>query len=120
MAHTPGPWHVGPKIDNWTHCSVCSWNPQGSSRLLIANIIDIESTVANNDDNARLIAAAPELLAACQQLVKHIALIKETWERDGEERNTKMHGLAVALNNRPGDLIFAAIAKATGKAVQHG
>lgn len=65
-----------------------------------------------------LVVAGPELLEACQQLVKHIASIKETWERDGEERNTKMHGLAVALNNRPGDLIFAAIAKATGKAVQ--
>jgi hypothetical protein len=66
---------------------------------------------------ARLIAAAPDLLEALQGYVAHIESCRAAWEEDGAERNTKMHGLAVALNNIFGDRIEEAIAKATGEPV---
>ena len=63
---------------------------------------------------ARLIAAAPELLQALEHLKRHVAECIAQWEADGEPIDTKDHGLAVCLNNRAGDLINAALAKAKG------
>ncbi len=60
--HTPGPWHYQENLDAYTHIVrdsnngyVCKCS-QDSSR--------------NTEDNARLIAAAPELLAALKIYVE--------------------------------------------------
>ena len=56
--HTPGPWeHDGLRI----------WAERGDDRVCIASLrFQPETTVDNND---RLIAAAPMLLAVCEALV---------------------------------------------------
>ena len=54
-----------------------------------------------------------ELLEALQELVAHVESCKQSWIADGSTRGTKEHGLAVCLNNRAGDMITAAIARAT-------
>ena len=71
--------------------------------------------IVYEDKDTSLLAAAPEMLAALEGIVKHIESIKDDWIHDGSPNNTKMHGLAVALNNRAGDLIEDAIKKAKGE-----
>jgi hypothetical protein len=98
MSHTPGPWSlkdgfvlaVGPVND-----------PEGKA---VTHIVD---NPLEAFDNARLIAAAPELLDACQKFVGHIASLNSDTE--------KCRHLRMALNCHAGDLIHAAIAKATGE-----
>lgn len=56
MTHTPGPWHVGPHYTcdvESREGRVCECRPFGSDRA---------------DANARLIAAAPDLLEALKSL----------------------------------------------------
>lgn len=67
--------------------------------------------------NQRLMIAAPDLLEAVLRLKQYVKVLHQQWEEDGKPLNTKLHGLAVCLNNRPGDMIDAAIAKATGETV---
>lgn len=89
MAHTPGPWcwRRGQIILNGSNVyevnEICS--PQGGS----------------NPDDIRLMAAAPELLAACQRLMEY-------WG----------HGTPVDGGSEAADMVFAAVAKAqeTGNA----
>lgn len=69
--HTPGPWT---KVDKWNiagHndgkggryvCSVCDWSTPTTSYMEENKSLSLESSA-----NARLIAAAPELLAALKQ-----------------------------------------------------
>lgn len=66
LTHTPGPWHIaygGRDGDDYAvigskHAdqAICNLEPRGY-----------------NPANARLIAAAPELLEACQNLLRHYA-----------------------------------------------
>ena len=104
--HTKGPWEISATGTEWDICMA------GGGDMLA----DL-SGCPNAEANARLIAAAPELLEALQGYVAHIESCRAAWEEDGAERNTKMHGLAVALNNIFGDRIEEAIAKATGEPV---
>lgn len=77
--HTPGPWHL--------------WGRAEPSQVIGCNGGFVAQTVGGNDEaNARLISAAPELLEACL-LARHIC-------EDG---------------NALQQLIDAAIAKATGE-----
>ena len=62
--HTPGPWIV--QITGGEYESVCAMNPPDTGGTLInVYALDFDTRAAN----ARLIAAAPELLAACQQWI---------------------------------------------------
>jgi hypothetical protein len=62
--HTPGPWEHAVEQDGHNR-SICVFNPK--DRGIIADIGggEFDARLAN----ARLIAAAPELLAACQILL---------------------------------------------------
>lgn len=64
MKHTPAPWHINPTNDSRTKYRIYA-NPQGLS--LICNAEGAMPT-ETNEANARLIAAAPELLAALECL----------------------------------------------------
>lgn len=90
VKHTPGPWHVELK----THIL-------DANRTLIANVCDRYDGTNNNflssaEANARLIAAAPELLEALRDLV--------------DVMTGRMNGETVALHNA-----LVTITKATGE-----
>ena len=81
MAHSPGPWtakylpqHRMRVIqdENISICDIALWN------------VDYDEQMAN----ARLIAAAPELLASCRSLIEALELIGRDhavwWPHDGD------------------------------------
>ena len=77
-AHTPGPWHVVPQAmdaDTERHARAC--NPYAFRRHIAthADLDDPECRIVADmrdgpEGDARLIAAAPELLAALDWMVK--------------------------------------------------
>ena len=76
IAHTAGPWHIFEPIDRGAHCSIGSWLPGNDTRHLIASVWTVNEddngrikNDAETEANARLIAASPDLLEACKQLV---------------------------------------------------
>ena len=88
---TPGPWVIGPKCLNFDFAVVA---PAGDAELgtwLVAGV--------RWEGNARLIAAAPDLLAACERGLARI-------ESDIESTNSK---------TVEGDILRAALAKAKGQ-----
>ena len=88
--HTPGPWTVG-KI-----------RPSGMTRSMLINPVGVLTSFTRSDAeleaNTRLIAAAPELLAACTR-----AVVAAENPEDFIEGNAAYEALG------------AAIAKATGE-----
>lgn len=63
--HTPGPWFAENGGDKWQ-----VWENEG-----IAHIADVSRGVEpdlTGEANARLIAAAPELLALCQEILPEV------------------------------------------------
>lgn len=112
--HTPGPWGIEKtKETNWI-------GPMRRSRDgKVAEIVcDTDrdgltpDAIARNDANARLIAAAPDLLAAC----KAALLASMQWETAlvcSDE--TAVHDAADAIEAAATDM-RAAIAKAEGRA----
>jgi hypothetical protein len=101
MKHTKGPWLFcndgGPDRNIWADTTIVATTE--------GHWVDCETA----DYNAYLIAAAPELLEACQEFVKHIKSLGTDTE--------KCRYLSMALNCRAGELIENAIAKATGEIV---
>lgn len=74
MKHTPGPWKVAEEYDGWT-----VYKPDGEiGRTVIAR--EIEQGYDGGAADARLIAAAPELLYMLELMVDrygHIGASKE-------------------------------------------
>lgn len=93
--HTPGPWRPGyhseadrrsemivraEEIDDQPYVALCPWTPIG-----------------NHEANSLLIAAAPDLLAACQAFLACFDGKATLYTvRDQFERVTKMASVAVA------------------------
>ena len=92
--HTPGPWQYWPSIGQVNRPGdpnqICNIPPNGDKK-----------PADENDANARLIAAAPELLEACK------AILDIDNPPAGEEGHID-YGTALGMAR-------AAIAKATGK-----
>jgi len=68
--HTPGPWQVNlTRVDH----AIFRWHiaseKNGSAFPICEHVIESEPTGAEQLANARLIAAAPDLLAAVEELV---------------------------------------------------
>lgn len=63
--HTPGPWHVD-------GMSIFAPTDHIAAKDVAVMVNDGNSSIAERGANALLIAAAPELLAACEMLVKGI------------------------------------------------
>lgn len=103
--HTPGPWAVeyatnGPRFYS---DELARQNPHSVNRPIFALDRDDQQT----RDNARLIAAAPELLEGAEYILNMIARLERT---NALRELLSGQDLAVMRNTR------AAIAKATGDA----
>ena len=98
--HTKGPWYQGVGIHQYCVYDKQVWiNPDGSRGGDTPNLVVVVSP-ADAIADARLIAAAPELLEALEQMV---SVFLDTEGRHGESENDAM------------DAASAAIAKATGE-----
>ncbi len=64
--HTPGPWHVGRKVRNQVYAR------DGLDIIAQCDTMS-EATRVTEEANARLIAAAPDLLAAAQLALEAVA-----------------------------------------------
>ena len=112
--HTPGPWLLEQQLG--TGDSDCGWSvlerEQNPYRGEICHITDAEHiagiTKAERDANARLIAAAPELLEAMRALVKH-------FPTDSEMDQIGFTKESVTEACDAYDAARVAIAKATGE-----
>lgn len=92
-AHTPGPWTISDALP------AGRYSLRDARGLLVATLPNHEESAlrqSENQSNARLIAAAPELLAACHEAFS---------ETCSDNRNQDLI-----------DLLDAAIAKAEGRA----
>lgn len=100
QGHTPGPWMVGTRLDGDNTIKVGVPINEDKTLHTVAYIAPRPSYEKGNPQlsNARLIAAAPELLEACRAMLSPF---------EDEEESIL---LADAL-----DLLKAAIAKAEGK-----
>ena len=108
--HTPGPWKPGTWNDGcWTVFGPDHDPGTGTTSQPVATMIG-----DNKAANARLIAAAPAMLAAIKSFQATVEENRKYWEANGSPLDTKEHGLAVCLNTRSGDLIDKAIAQAEG------
>ena len=106
MKHTPGPWRIMRAVD-YTGDTESRYNP----------ILSIESADGKtvyytdsgyfqpNEADARLIAAAPDLLEALEGLYEQCAMMHKHW---GEGSNQKQADAAIASG-------LAAIARAKGE-----
>ena len=69
-AHTPGPWE---SEETEHRISSSHWIMAGEHQsICIGAIIHFSGEHAQSDANARLIAAAPDLLKACKVILDHI------------------------------------------------
>jgi hypothetical protein len=108
-AHTPGPWAVDEKLDMPQVLKVMA------SRQLIA---DVNIYTFACGDNARLIAAAPDLLEVAYAAMEYDAAIKQAAleERNASTRRSWVGGKSLdALYANWITKAFTAIAKAEGK-----
>ena len=60
MAYTPEPWRP------------CGWDIIGGDHSIVARVLpwDASGCRTEDHDNLRLIAAAPDLLAACKEMIQ--------------------------------------------------
>lgn len=112
MKHTPGPWKVENPIDNFTAWAVCANTPDGVHITPVAHIepITAEGCAVKRDDvqqmaNARLIAAAPDLLGVLKSWITFC----DNLEGKPATRTSAEHMEAIRNDAR------AAIAKAEGR-----
>ena len=90
IQHTPGPWRVKPDANIVEAQFRGEWYALANIGILNINNLDVllpyrEQTPAN----ARLIAAAPDLLAALKEAVEalsHVALHGVPYDPDNEQR----------------------------------
>lgn len=75
--HTPGPWRVGNLGSYDAHTDEPYrnvWAGEGAESTVVARAVRAAGAMTNDvDEDARLIAAAPELLEALQGLLRGIA-----------------------------------------------
>ena len=111
--HTPGPWHADIKASR----SIGLYDADGTHIAVVdAKIGSV--TRQRREHDARLIAAAPELLGALKSAEYAVNITRATLMDSVETHGTHggwLHSEALRLDSEL-DLIRAAIAKATGSA----
>ncbi len=71
-AHTPGPWKV---VNHPMVALVSSQRSVGVGGNGMSSVAWLTGGALNQEANARLIAAAPDLLAALEEAHKHLVLL---------------------------------------------
>lgn len=88
VKHTPGPWHVNgygyrrnDAAPTGRECYICSPESGLAEGFLInaANTTVCEIKTHRSYSDAALIAAAPDLLAACKRVLNECALVHKHW-----------------------------------------
>jgi hypothetical protein len=101
MTHTPGPWKAS------ASGAVFATTPDNDI-IGVADCRTVDTDRFEREANARLIAAAPELLEACQLALNDYAIVNERITTlEGIER---LHPFTIGPEQ-----LKAAIAKATGE-----
>ena len=86
MSHTPGPWKVADRFTVWTDDGVgCE-----VARVEVENLDD--DSLAQAESDARLIAAAPEMLAALKGLMELYASGRMVIEGEQDEGDDPLIG----------------------------
>ena len=71
MSHTPGPWHYG--MAHWGRYQISDGSRNIGELSSYAGLGGRETELnAEQEANAKLIAAAPDLLAACEEFVAKV------------------------------------------------
>ena len=100
--HTPGPWMATDNRQDDETINVHTWD--GETGLLIAEIAHKRIIESEALANARLIAAAPDLLVACQKLVLWLRSIR------GEDENLVIdHGFDDGFNLTEAEALIESI-----------
>lgn len=81
-AHTPGPWRIGTPGPNGCYTT---GTERGLMVAMVAHSIHMPDQKAQAEGDARLIAAAPELLAALQTLVANGGIGPESMFHDARD-----------------------------------
>lgn len=104
--HTPGPWHYFHGGNEWA----ISRDEDGKENIarVHININGISSfdprhieSIGESEENARLIAAAPELLEALQRLIKECEWQAEIGNMNGERIEFSAARAAIAKATKP-------------------
>jgi hypothetical protein len=114
-AHTPGPWEIMVP-ENRRGQSLPPKVVKNGSPIATLNI----TGTGDREANARLIAAAPEMLTALQAVVEDWQIASETWEDDRDLGPASKSGEPRELQEVAPETIAAVravIAKAEGRAV---
>ena len=80
--HTPGPWHVG-RVATTQGQHFATTSPNGDHIATIGEAINSHNGSGNAYVNARVIAAAPELLEACIEALSLFDNYPACWEAIG-------------------------------------
>lgn len=80
--HTPGPWHVGEKVDKPHHYDLVGF---GNGATHVGYISVTPATAPEAEANATLIAAAPEMLEAlkkCKDFLEFLCVPRDAKHED--------------------------------------
>ncbi|UOF79198.1 hypothetical protein [Caudoviricetes sp.] len=101
--HTPGPWQVESFNDD-TACAMVFTVARGTDKPDEGYFVAIVSATSKDDPTARLIAAAPDLLAACQSAYEDcIMAISGEWEPDRDGFMATARILRAAIEKAKGE-----------------
>lgn len=75
IEHTPGPWVVQERENYLIHIEHSLPHKPGAISLCLAKVVSRDTWVDESIANAKLIAAAPELLEALQEAREEVAYI---------------------------------------------
>ncbi len=101
LSHTPGPWHCGTLRETGINAGI-DVDADNNSNLALVHHEPLDRDSGETKANARLIAAAPDLLAALEGLLADIAEYQTINKLGGEKNHWQVQARA-------------AIAKATGQ-----
>jgi hypothetical protein len=114
--HTPGPWSVGPWFDNYGEPEIIIEHKTDAGNLVIAVAL---GGLVGQEANARLIAAAPELLEAVRDSLSVCQSVSISRDRqvvrDGCVSYMQTEEWCKWLEDDVAPKLRAAIAKATGE-----